>query len=230
MSKVAVSCDLKTCMMCRNCLSEWLPAIAAHKQNISLKKGQTVFKEGDPVTGIYFLFSGKAKVHKRWDSEKELIIRFAQSGDILGQMALAGDAIYPVSATMLEAGVVCFVPLDFFQSTLKVNADLTHKLLMRVAKELQNSEKRMRNLAHMSVKGRLAQAFLGLKQQFGADDNGRLNIELTRQDLSAYTGATYESLFRVINELVQEQMITADAKLIRIINEEGLRKLSAEQG
>jgi len=75
-------CDLKSCFMCRLCLKDWLPAIAAHKQNISVKKGHPIFQEGEPVKGIYFLYSGNVKVHKKWDNEKDLIIRFAKAGEI----------------------------------------------------------------------------------------------------------------------------------------------------
>jgi CRP/FNR family transcriptional regulator len=215
-------------MMCRFCVSDWLPAIAAHKQNFTLKKGQQLFREGDAVTGIYFLYRGKAKVHKRWDKEKELIIRFAQCGDIVGHMAFGGSTEYPVSATMIEAGTVCYISMEFFQSTLRINTDFTLRLLALFANELQVSEKRMRNLAHMSVKGRVAHAILSLKRQFGVDESGYIDIELTRQDISSFTGATYESLFRTINEMVQKGVIKMNGKQILILNEESLIQLTEE--
>jgi CRP/FNR family transcriptional regulator len=62
--------------------------------------------------------------------------------------------VYPVSGTALEPTDVCFVDLDFFNSTLKVNQELLFALMMFFAAELKESEKRMRNLAHMPVKGR----------------------------------------------------------------------------
>src|ERR1700761_8747347 len=196
-------CDLKSCFLCSSCIPDWLPAIAAHKKNLSFKKGQEVFKEGDAVEGIFFVYSGKVKVHKRWDDDKELIIRFAKSGDILGHLGLGDDPVYPISATAVENVVICYVKVDFFESSLKVNPQFTYKLMKFFANALQESEKRMRNLAHMPVKERIAQALLSLKSQFGLNDDGYIAIELTRQDISSYAGVVYETFFKVTQEFIQ---------------------------
>lgn len=222
------NCDLKSCFLCKRCLKEWLPAIDANRKNFVVKKGEVIFSEGDPVTGIYFVYSGKVKVHKKWGSEKELIVRIAQSGAILGHRGLGDQTIYPVSATALEPGVVCYIDMEFFKTTLKVNNNFTTDLMMFFASELQISERKMRNLAHMPVKGRVAQSLITFKQQFGITPQGFIDIELTRQDLASYTGATYETVFRTINELIAEQLITASGKRIAIVNEALLQKLTQE--
>lgn len=219
-------CDLHTCMLCRLCLKDWLPAVEANRANLLIKKGQHIFSEGDPVEGVYFVYSGAVKVHKRWDKEKELIIRFAQKGDILGHTGMGDEAIYPVTATALEPTIVCYISMGFFESTLNVNNRLTYKLMRFFANELQESEKRMRNLVHMPVKGRIAQAFIALKNQFGVTGEGFINVELTRQDLSSFAGASYETLFKVIHEFTDDNLIDVSGKNIRIINEEGLKELT----
>ena len=224
--KTNSGCDLKSCLLCQLCLKDWLPAIAVHKQNFQIRKGQYIFREGDPVNGIYFIYSGNVKVHKQWDNEKELIIRFAKAGEILGHTGLGNDPNYLVSATALEPVMVCYIAMNFFDSTLQVNSNLTYQLMRFMVNELQESEKRVRNLVHMPVKGRIAQAFITLQNQFGVNTEGFINIELTRQDLSSFAGTSYETLFKVINELTEEQLIKASGKNIKITNEPGLKKLT----
>ena len=112
--------------------------------------------------------------------------------------------------------------MDFFNSTLKVNPDFTYKLLMFFADELLESERKMRNIAHMSVKGRLSRALLSFKNQFGISEDGMIKIELSKQDISSYVGATYETLFRIINELTDEKAIEVTKRNIRIIDEDKL--------
>jgi len=80
----------------------------------------------------------------------------------------------------------------------------------------------------MSVKGRLAVAILGLRDQFGLDAEGFLNLALSRQDLAAFTGATYETVFRTMNELLAEKLIIVKGKQIGILNEDGLTDLSSK--
>ena len=74
-----------------------------------------VFKEGDPVTGIYFVYEGKLKIHKRWGDDKELIVRIADKGTIAGHRGLGKNFIYPVSGIAIEPAKVCFINLVFFK-------------------------------------------------------------------------------------------------------------------
>src|SRR5258708_35226270 len=99
MKKNKNGCDLESCFLCNRCLPEWKPAIAEHRDSLHFRKGEMIFKEGDKVEGIYFVCSGKVKVHKQWGTEKELIIRLARKGDIVGHRGLGQDSIYPISAT-----------------------------------------------------------------------------------------------------------------------------------
>jgi CRP/FNR family transcriptional regulator len=212
--------------MCQLTLKEWHPAIENHKRNFIAKKGEVIIKEGDPVSGVYFVTSGNVKVHKQW-GDKELILRFANDGAIFGHRGISSSiSTYPISATALETTKLCFVDIDFFKTTIKVNQEFAYGLLMFYADELHASEKKMRNLALMSVKGRLAVAILGLRDQFGLDAEGFLNLALSRQDLAAFTGATYETVFRTMNELLAEKLIVVKGKMIGILNEAGLTDLS----
>jgi CRP/FNR family transcriptional regulator len=228
MKKKNNNCDLKSCFLCQRCLPEWLPAIQAHRRNFSFKKGELIFQEGEEVTGIYFVYSGTVKVHKKWGTEKELIIRFAQKGDIFGHRGLGHEHQYPISATAIEPVTACYVDLDFFQTSLKVNQDFMYGLLLFFADELQESERKMRNLAHMQVKGRVAQALLSLQEKFGLSPEGFIGLTLSRQDLASLVGATYETVFRIINELEQEQLIRLDARNISIMNAVTLKDYTKE--
>lgn len=221
-------CDLQTCMLCRLCIKDWLPAVKANRKNYSLKKGEQLFSEGDPVNGIFFVHTGKVKVHKQWGEEKELIVRFAHAGDIVGHRGVSSEMVYPVSATALEPVSVCFIDLEFFQSSVKVNNQFLYELMMFYANELQESEKKTRNLVHMPVKGRIAHALLQLKNKFGCSEDGAINMTLSRQDLASYTGTTYETAFRIMSELIQENVIAVEGKTIAIKDADRLAQLERE--
>ena len=51
-------------------------------------------------------------------------------------------------------------------------------------------------------------------------------MALSRQDLASYTGTTYETVFRMIQELVEAKHIKTEGKEVRILDIEGLRKLT----
>jgi len=212
-------------MLTEYCMPEWLPAVAANQQLIEYKKGESIFTEGQQVTGMYFVQEGVVKVHKQWDSEKELIVRFAKPGDIVGHRGLGVDNIYPVAATAVNTVVVCYFDMAFFEATLKVNNRFLYELMMFFASELKVSERKMRNLAHMPVKARIAHTLLNLHHQFGKTEEGFIGIQLPRQDIASYAGTTYETLFRIMNEMTQEKLLDATGKNIRLLDLDGLEKL-----
>lgn len=211
-------CDLDTCFLCKRCLPEWLPAVEAGREHRSYKKGAILFREGDPVHGIYFVYSGTVKVHKQWGHEKELIVRFATAGDIMGHRGIGNEQFYPITATALDTVSVCFMSLDFLKASLKVNHQLLYDLMLFYAAELQSSEKQMRNLAHMPVKGRVANALLLLQEKFGITEEGHIGLSLSRQDLAAYAGTTYETVFRLLTELTGEGIIQHAGRDIKILD------------
>jgi CRP/FNR family transcriptional regulator len=80
----------------------------------------------------------------------------------------------------------------------------------------------MRNLAHMSAKGRIANALLFLKTKFGLTPEGSIAINISRNDMASYTGTTYETLFRMMNELMEENILRMEGKNIFIQQEDKL--------
>jgi CRP/FNR family transcriptional regulator len=199
----------------------WIPAVAANRKCIRYKKGEVIFQEGEEVKGMFFINTGMVKVHKQWGDDKELILRIAGNGDIVGHRGLGSDTIYPVSGTALKPTEICYIDIGFFNDTLKANQQFLYDLMMFFASELKESEKRMRNLAHMPVKGRIANAVLFLRQKFGSTGN-TLNVSLSRQDFASYIGATYETVSRIMNEMSEEKSIKVEGKVITVVSEKKL--------
>jgi CRP/FNR family transcriptional regulator len=88
------------------------------------------------------------------------------------------------------------------------------------AAELKESERNMRNLAHMQVKGRIAQALRTLEEKFGTAEDGFIDITISRQDLASFAGTTYETVFRTLNELAEQDIIRVMNKRIMIYNKD----------
>lgn len=222
------SCDLASCFLCQHCTADWKDLVAVKKNTVRFRKGELIFQEGEKMKGFFFLTSGAVKLHKEWGDQKELIIRFAKAGDILGHRGFGLADVYPVSATALLPATACFISLDFMEATLRTDHGFTQKLLRFYAGELQKAELRMRNLALMEVKGRVAEALLELQQYFGTNEEGAIAIAITRQDISAYAGTTYETVFKLLRSFSAEGWISSTGKQFTIHAPEKLRKLMEE--
>lgn len=222
------SCNLQNCFLCSHCIPEWKAAIAVNKQTFAFKKGEAIFREGEQVQGMYFVYSGAVKIHQLWGEGKELIVRFAKAGDVLGFRGLGGDERYPVSATALEDSKACFITNNFLEATFKTNASFTYTMMQLFATELQKAEKRLRNLAHMEVKGRIAETLLELLRLFGMNKEKYISLAVTRQDIASYAGTTYETVFKFFNELIDKKIISTQGKFIRIQDVAKLKRFTQQ--
>ena len=83
----------------------------------------------------------------------------------------------------------------------------------------------MRNLALMEVKGRIADALLELLAVYGTEKNKYIRVPVTRQDIAAYAGTTYETVFKFLKTLVSANIIQVAGKSIRINKIEKLQTL-----
>jgi CRP-like cAMP-binding protein len=212
------------CFLCHYAVAAWRPAIETNAVILRFKRGETLFREDDPVKGFFFIHSGSVKIHKRWGSHKELIIKFARKMDILGHRGMVGSQFYPITATAIEDCQVCFVSTAFFHDTLLVNHELAYQMVLFYAAELHRAELGMRNMVHMDVKSRVADALLKLKEGFGQNPEGYINCQLSRQDLASFAGTTYETLFKALQELSEDRVIGTAGKSIAIRDEEQLRR------
>ncbi len=220
------NCDPGICFLCRYCLKEWIPSIEEFKITFQLKKGEQLFKEGDAVKGIYFLKKGKLKVHKLWSEGRQMVIRFAKEGDVIGHRGLGSDTVYPVTATALEDITACFIERGFFLRSIQLNPDFALQLMIFYADELQDAEKRIRDLALMDVRGRIADTFLMLQKKFGVDDEGFIDITLTRQDVASFAGTIYETFFKIVAEFAKQKIIRYSGKRLKILKPSKLEAYS----
>jgi CRP-like cAMP-binding protein len=221
----SATCDLDRCFLCRHCIPEWKEVIALRKKTWLIRKGKPLFQMGEEVKGIFFLYSGVVKIHAPWADGREMILRFARGGEIAGHRGL-GDTVYPVTGTALEDTTACFIDNEFLETSMKANPLLTYTLMQFYATELQKAERRMRDLTHMDVKGRIASALLDIWQLFGVNEEKFLALTLTRQDIAAYAGTTYETVFKFFTELIAAGIITTSAKDIRIDQPEQLSRMA----
>lgn len=209
--------------MCKTVLPDWWEMINLNRNIVKVKKGQRFITEGSGTAGVYFIQDGFVKVHKHWGS-KEMIVRFAKKGEVVGHRAISIESsLSPISATAMQDSTLCFVELSFFKTLLKTNNSFAYELMMFYAEELQWSEQKMGNLVHLSVKERFVINLSYLINHFGLDEHLVLQIEITKTDLAAYTGTTYESIYRIISEMENDNILEYSGKSIKITDVAKLR-------
>ena len=92
---------------------------------------------------------------------------------------------------------------------------------------LGQSDDRTINLTQKHIRGRLAEALLFLKHNYGVEEDGStLSIYLSREDLASLSNMTTSNAIRTLSSFATERLIAIDGKKIKIVDEEELHKVS----
>ncbi len=218
--KKCETCKHTNCFINKYCSEEWKPIITINKTTTDYPAGATIFSAGEPVTGVYEIFSGKIKIVSSYGNGKERIVNFATREQILGYQGLGGDKTYPVTAVTLEKSQVTFIPIDIFYKAIKANPELALFLVKFFADQLKASETRMELFSVMSALEKVAFAILTIVNSFGFDkqDGSMLSYTPSRKDIASLSGTTYETVIRVLAEFEKTHVIRLEGKSIRILN------------
>jgi CRP-like cAMP-binding protein len=187
------------------------------------KKGQTIFEEGAYPHGLYCINSGKIKVTQNGSDGREKIVHLCKNGDVMGYRAVLSGDKYSCSATALENSSVCFIPTKVFIAMVEKDPKLAFKIINLFSSELKIAERNITDIAQKSVKERLAQGLLLLKESYGFEsDNATLNISMTREDIANIVGNARETVIRLLFELEREGIVSLEGKRIKILNRDKL--------
>ncbi len=218
-------CEFENCIVKQGCAGEWLEKISDNKNRLLYKKGNYIFREGEPIYGVYFIKSGGIKVITTSLHGREQIVRLAKEGQILGHRG-TGRTYYYFNAVALKDSEVCFVENDMFYEACKNSPDFAYSMLFFYASELRRAEMRVKFQAQMNIREKVAMAFIYCYELFGIDKETKLlNISLTRNDIADIAGTTAEQVTRQLRDFENEKLIKKNKRDIIFLNIKGIAEI-----
>lgn len=191
------------------------------------KKKSHVYLEGNFPHAVYFINSGKVKTYKTNDFGKDYAIGLHKEGDFIGYKAVMEDAAYSESAVVLEEAEICVIPSGDFTKLIHTNRDVSVRFIKMLSNNILEKEAQLLNLAYGSVRERVAEALIRLKNRFTKEGEETYQISMSREDLASVVGTATESLIRTLSDFKSEGMISISGRTIEITN---LNKLSRLAG
>lgn len=179
--------------------------------NKTIKKGTFLFSEGDIVNEIYVVKSGRIKIGKITDDDKELSLRMCKKDDIVGELALYTENVkHFLHAKVFEDGEVAVIKKTDLEKILINDNDLMVEFIQIMSGLMRRDQTLFRDLILYGKKGALCSTLIRLTNSFGEkqDDGILLTISLTNQELADYCGTTRESVNRLLSQLRKKKVIS----------------------
>jgi CRP/FNR family transcriptional regulator len=98
--------------------------------------------------------------------------------------------------------------------------NLSQKIIELLSHNLSFAENQIVNIAQKSVRERVAETILLLKETYGFEaDHATLNLSLTRDDIANLVGTATESVIRMLSEFNKEGLVELKGKKIKILDQ-----------
>lgn len=192
-------------------------------------KGALLFVEGQVPRGIFVLCKGRVKLSVCSAGGRNLILKMAESGEVLGLSAVVSGTPYEVTAETVDPCQVNFVKDEDFQRLLKEHSEAC----LHVAEHLSEKynavcrEIRAIVLPH-SAEERLAKLLLDCSVQNGDATKAqpRIKLALTHDEMAQMIGTSRETVTRLFADLRKRQIVQTKGSTLVIRNKAALKTLA----
>ena len=188
-------------------------------------RGDVLFRNGEPLRGLYVVKTGSVKTYVL-DGEEQ-VLGFHLPGELIGLGAIEQHC-HSYSAKVLETSAICeipYLPLAQLASTLPALQQQLYHLLSR---ELNQSSQMLLLLGHKPAAERLATFLTDLSHRFGRRGLSatEFTLSMSRHDISNYLGLAVETISRLFSRFQADGLLQVDRKHIKLLNGAALKRLS----
>lgn len=187
---------------------------------------ETIYRQGDPSTSLFFVESGKVKLSYLDPSGKRISLPPRGPGEMFGEMALVGERHRSHHAEALEDTMAVQIWREAFLSFARTRFEILLQLLEFFGQRVQELEGIVEDLAFRDIESRLSRQLLRLSSEYGVrTKNGILiGFRLTHRDLADMIGSARENTTMVLNRFAREGLLDKRRYQIVIKNPKGLQE------
>jgi CRP-like cAMP-binding protein len=174
----------------------------ASASTLTLKRGHTLARQGEPARSFYLVASGFLKLLQVTSEGAELIVRFVGPGEPFGGVVALGDAPYPVTALVVQPSELRAWPRERLAELLSKFPQVRTNIMREMTAHMTDALTRVRELTTARVGQRLAQTLLRLARHCGrtTPEGVLITQPLTRQELAELTGTTLYTVSRTLTK------------------------------
>ena len=194
--------------------------IAKIAKTVRFKRGQLIFRDGDPCPGIYVVGEGAVRIFKLAPNGKEHVLHFAHPGATFAEVAAIGQFDCPAHADATEDSVCALIPEAGFRRIAAEDHAFCIEMMAGMSKWVHNLVGLLEDIVLRDATARVARHLI---QSDDTKGQGEFTLPMLKKDLASHLNLTSETLSRTLHRLVECGLIEMRERRI------GIRKLAKLQ-
>lgn len=186
--------------------------LVAMARSLTLPAGTLVFRQGEPVPGIYCVGSGSIRIYRIGAGGKEHTLHMAGPGQTFAEVAVIGGFPCPAFAEVTEDARCALLPTGPIMTMLREEHAFCLELLVGMSHWVRYLTGLIEDITLRDASGRVARHLLQAK----VDARGTVGLAGLKKHIASHLNLTSETFSRVLRRL-------ADAELVELVDEKRLR-------
>jgi len=233
--------DLKihcaTCSMRELCLSggltpgELSQVDAMIGKRTKLKKGDTLYRAGEPFVSLYAIRLGSLKTTVLAEDGREQVSGYHMPGDLIGLDGISTDR-HGCEAIALEDTEACALPFARIEELARAVPALQHNLHLFMSREISRDHGVMLSLGSMRAEERLAVFLLNLAERYRRRGYSSTEyvLRMTREEIGSYLGLKLETVSRLFSRFQGEGLIQIQGRAVKLLDPVALKQIVGQRG
>jgi CRP/FNR family transcriptional regulator len=194
----------------------------------SLRRGDALYRRGDPFASIYAVRTGFFKTCNTSEDGRDQVTGFQMAGELLGFDGIAGD-VHCCDAIALEDSQVCVIPYGRLEELGREFTELQRQFHRIMSREIVREHGVMRLLSGMRAEERVAAFLANLAQRLEARgfSPSSLVLRMTREEIGTYLGIKLETVSRCFSKFDEDGVLEVRQRKVRILDAAGLQRIAA---
>lgn len=198
-------CAVRELAVCGVLESAALRAFKATGPSMPYQAGETVVFEADQAANVYTLKSGLLRLSKLLPDGRRQIAGFLFPGDFLG---ITMEEEHAFTAEAIAPSTLCRFSRARFDEFVAAHPSLERRLYAVAAHELAAARQQLVLLGRKTATERVTSFLLMLAGRCSVrDDNGAVDLPVSRIDMADYLGLRIETVSREISALKAARVI-----------------------
>ncbi len=190
----------------------------------SFPKGARVFHEGDTSDACYVVREGEVRVTREHSDGRAIALATLGPGELVGELAMLDGGVRSASVEALTDVELLAVSAADMRGLLERNADITTKLVVKLAERLRETNERISRQSFQTVPSRVAGVLSQLVNEQSAE-LGRegVTIRMNQVDLAQLAGTSRESVSRFLAVLERAGVVRVGRGRVTVLEPPRLR-------
>lgn len=201
--------------------AEALAKLAGFAHLRPMAKGETLFRRGDPGTGLLLVVKGRIRVSVPSSEGRDGVLNLVRAGEVVGEIALLDGHARTADAVADTDGEVMLLERRDLLPLLAENGALALALMEVLCERLRQTSAQVEALMFQETGPRIARALLQLSAV-----QRLASVAVTQKQLGEMAGTSRESANRTLKAWEARGLVTLVPGRVTIRDEAAIRSLA----